>query len=135
VTFASFDDAAVMRADLRQRYRDVSIDEVGDDALTAEQIGAATVRLELTLRNGSVRRYARTAAPGSPGDPLSGAELRAKWVDCLARACPDLPASRAAYLYDEGAAELATGTIAGWLPSLWAELAQPVAGQPRLAAS
>lgn len=123
IGFASFTDVAVASQLLRARYPDVAIVEVGDTALSAEQISAARVTLEIKLTDGSSRRYVRDAAPGSAGDPMTSSELRAKWIDCFARARPDLPAEEAAALHDDGVGLLASGSLNGWLNSIWKELA------------
>lgn len=122
INFSSFTDIAVARQSLRARYPDVAIAEVGDTSLDAEQIGAATVTLELKLTDGSSRRYARDAAPGSPGDPMTPSELRAKWIDCFGRVRPDLQTVEAAAFHDNGVAVLASGQLGGWLNSVWREL-------------
>ncbi|EZP79335.1 MmgE/PrpD family protein [Novosphingobium resinovorum] len=123
VGFASFTDDAVARQHIRSRFEDVTVEEVGDDLRTAAQVGEAPVCLELQLKDGSVRRFERHAAPGSPGDPLSSTELRAKWVDCLARARAVAETGgtdqAAAALYDEGLDRLRAGNLAPWLNAVW----------------
>ncbi len=122
INLSSFTDAAVDREFLRARYQDVAIVEVGNTSLNAEEIGAARVTLELTLTDGSSRRYARDAAPGLPGDPMTTSELRAKWIDCFQHVRPDLPTGEAAAFHDNGVAVLASGQLGGWLNSVWREL-------------
>lgn len=122
VNFASFTDAAVTRPGICARLADVTIAEVGDISLSAEEIGAATVRLDLRLTDGSTRRYARDAAPGSPDDPITPAELRAKWIDCFGRVRPDRMAAHAAALHDDGVAALSDGPLSGWLNAIWGDL-------------
>ena len=130
IGFASFADRAVARPEIQARLSDVVIEEVGRSALTSEEIGAATVRLELQMRDGSIRRFERTAAPGSPADPLSAEELRNKWVDCLRRANPSLSQASAEALHGRGAADLTNGILGPWLQALWSEV-RP-AESPRL---
>jgi 2-methylcitrate dehydratase PrpD len=122
INLSSFTDAAVDRKFLRARYQDVAIVEVGNTSLNAEEIGAATVTLELMLTDGSSRIYARDAAPGSSGDPMTSSELRAKWIDCFQHVRPDLPTDEAAAFHDNGVAVLASGPIGSWLYSVWREL-------------
>ena len=122
IGFESFDDRTVARPEIQARLADVAIAEVAGPPLTSEEIGAAPVRLELQMVDGSLRRYERTAAPGSPADPLSAEELRTKWVSCLRRANPALPAGRAEALYGQGAANLANGHLGPWLQTLWNEV-------------
>ena len=122
IGFESFDDRAVARAEIQLRLTDVSIAEAVGPPLTSEQIGAAPVRLELLMVDGSLRRYERTAAPGSSADPLSAGELGAKWVSCLRRANPSLSAASAEALHGKGAAGLTNGILGPWLQTLWNEV-------------
>lgn len=125
IGFDSFADAAVARPGLQARLGDVTLIDVAGPPLTAEQIGAATVRLDLVMTDGSTRRLERTAAPGSPADPMTPDDLAAKFVDCLRRASPGIAPDRARALCAEGAAALKSGPLEPWLLSLWSEL-QPV---------
>lgn len=122
VTLSSFTDEAVDRRELRERFDDVVVTEVGDRALSAEEIGAATVHLDLQLSDGSTRSYAQDAAPGSQADPMTPAELRAKWIDCFDRVRPDLSSEHAAALHDQGITALTDGPLDEWLHSLWRHL-------------
>lgn len=131
ISFDSFTDAAVARPAIRRRLGDVTALEEGAAPLTAEQIGAAPVTLSLGMRDGTVRTFSRTVAPGSAADPLTTADLRAKWTQCLRRAAPALSAERAGALFDGGHAALQSGPIGPWLHSVWESLypARPLEGQ------
>ncbi|WP_159872136.1 MmgE/PrpD family protein [Novosphingobium sp. 9U] len=131
IGFASFTDDAVSRAEIRARFDDVTVEEVGDRRLTAAEVGDAPVRLALHLNDGSVRHLERHAAPGSPGDPLSPADLRGKWVDCLGRACPTLSGEKRGWLYDDGLDRLQSGQLAPWLSAIWHELNTASDAAPR----
>ena len=122
VGFSTFGDAAVGRAELRIRFDDVVVTETGERILSAEEISAAPVRLDLRLVDGSVRSYARAAAPGSPSDPMTPSDLRAKWIDCFERIRPDLTAVHVGTLHDAGLAALSHGPLNDWLESIWAVL-------------
>jgi 2-methylcitrate dehydratase PrpD len=119
IGFDSFDDRSVARPEIQSRLADVLIEEVAGPALTPEQIGAAPVRLELQLTDGSSVRFERFAAPGSPADPLSPEDLEAKWIDCLRRANPSLPPIDASALYAEGVAVTRSGSLEPWLENVW----------------
>ena len=120
--FDSFADAAVARPELQARLGDVTVVEVVGAPLTAEQIGAATVRIELVMTDGSIRRLERTAAPGSPADPMSPEDLGDKFVDCVLRGSPGLTQDRARALHVDGANALKSGPLESWLQSLWSGL-------------
>lgn len=119
VTFATFTDEAVNRPVIRARLADVSAVESGPDLETSEAIGAAPVRAIVRLNDGSSRTFERTAAPGSAQDPITSAQSRAKWIDCLRRANPSLSADSAAEAYDRAGASLGFTRLSEWLPDLW----------------
>lgn len=119
IDFHSFDDRSVARHEVQSRLGDVTIEEIFGPPLTPEQIGAAPVRLEVLMRDGSTRRLERVAAPGSPADPFTAKDLEAKWIDCLRRANPSLPAASASALYAGGVASLRSGALEGWLTNVW----------------
>ena len=119
IGFDSFDDRAVARQTVQSRLGDVLIEEVTGPSLTPGQIGAAPVRMELLLTDGSSRRFERFAAPGSPADQLSPKDLEVKWIDCLRRANPSLSASNAGALYTQGTTGLRSGSLEPWLKGVW----------------
>jgi 2-methylcitrate dehydratase PrpD len=119
ISFASFEDQALARPEIRSRLADVKIEEVAGPALTPEQIGAAPVRLGLGLNDGSTLRFECLASPGSPADPLVPGEQEAKWIDCLRRANPALLPGAAAELRARAVEGLGVGALPSWLVDLW----------------
>ncbi len=119
IDFHSFDDRSVARHEIQSRLCDVTIAEAIGPALTPEQIGAAPVRLELLLKDGSSRGLECVVAPGSPADPLSPGDLKAKWIDCLRHANPSLPETAASALYRKGVTALRSGPLDAWLSDVW----------------
>ncbi len=85
VSFATFTDEAVARTSLRERFGDVVVTEAGAAPASSEELGAAPVRIILRMVDGTQRTFERTAAPGSADDPMTPAQRRAKWIDCLQR--------------------------------------------------
>ena len=63
------------------------------------------------------------ASPGSRQDPLTEAQLRAKWADCLRRSRPGLAAATLEGLFDEGRSIAEAPSVDGWLGRLTGALA------------
>ncbi|WP_167561214.1 MmgE/PrpD family protein [Bradyrhizobium sp. AS23.2] len=101
VDLKSFTDAEVRRSALQQRFSDVILRE---RALTepAEAIGDAPVTVTVRLRDGKAFTRTITVSPGSAHDPLTPGQLRAKWIDCLRRACPSADDDDIGALFESG---------------------------------
>ncbi len=82
VDLASFTDAAAQRTEIQSRLR--MVDVVEGDAAPAKggDVGDAPVSVTLTLRDGATLTETITASPGSPADPITEEQARAKWLDC-----------------------------------------------------
>ena len=126
IGFTSFTDAAVARPAIRARLADVAVIEVGNQALTAREVEAAPVTVNLTLRDGRELEHRVAVTPGSAADPMSPAELAEKWRDCLTRAAPALAAADAALLLLNGRESLAgAAPIAPWLHQIARTIVTP----------
>lgn len=119
VSFTTFSNESVGRADIRERFRDVFVTEAGEELATSEELGAAPVRIVLQLTNGTSRTFERTAAPGSPQDPMTAAQMHDKWVDCLRRANPAIARDSASDFHARAQAGLHAPLLSSWLPDLW----------------
>ena len=135
IGLASFDDRLVARPDIQARLADVLIEEVAGPPLTPEQIGAAPVKLELVMIDGSKRGSERLAAPGSSADPLTPHDLQEKWIDCLRHANPLLPPASAANLHSRGVSDLRSAKLEPWLRDVWSAARADAAPQVRLASA
>lgn len=120
IDLASFEDAAVLRAEVQQRLRDVEVTEVGAETSRGGDIGEAPVELELWWPDGSSSQARISALPGSPQDPMTPEQRRAKWLDCLRVGRPDLPAGQAEVRFDEGQRFAAMADVRPWLRELLA---------------
>lgn len=118
VDLRSFTDKAVLRPGLQARFKDVSIVESDEQGQGATEIGKAPVTVTLALRDGSALTTTVVLSPGSLKDPLTDGDLEGKWLDCLARAQPDLDAARAAGLLREGLAIGACADVRTWLAAV-----------------
>ena len=125
VTFSTFTDEAVSRPALRRRLGDVGVSEEGAGHETSDDLAAAPVRVVLHMIDRSVRSFERSAAPGSAREPMSPAQDRAKWIDCLRRANPELAPAVVGEVYDRIAASLLSSSLGSWLPDLWQLAARP----------
>lgn len=118
IDLKSFTDAAVLRPALQARLADVTVVEDAAPSTRGSDIGSAPVTVTLTpVAGGSVSRTV-VALPGSRQDPMTEAQLRAKWDDCLTRAGGVIPPERLAKLFDEGTAIADAPSVDGWLGSL-----------------
>lgn len=119
IGLSTFTDEGVARADLRDRLRDVEVFETGDAFETSDEMAAAPVEVRLHLRDGTISEFRRENAPGSPKDPLTPDQIRAKWSDCLRQAEPSLTAAETDDAFSIASAGLQSGMLAHWLPTLW----------------
>ncbi len=110
----SFTDAAVMRPAIQNRLADVALVESDTAPVQGTDIDQP-VTLMLTLRDGSVLTHTVEHAPGAPANPLTRAELGAKWTDCLRHGHPALDAAKAEQRFDEGCGLARMGDVSGWL--------------------
>ncbi|SFC10131.1 2-methylcitrate dehydratase PrpD [Bosea sp. CRIB-10] len=124
IDLKSFADAAVLRPDIQARLRDVVVVEAAGEAQTGSDLGSAPVTVTLTPRQGGTLSRTIIASPGSQQDPLTPPQLKAKWVDCLQRACPELDSQVTAALFDEGKNLASHANIEGWLMRLRDGVAQ-----------
>jgi 2-methylcitrate dehydratase PrpD len=83
-TLASFTDAAVSRPDLHAAMERLTIEEDPDQPSDGD-IASGVVRLQLFASGRPIADRVRTAIPGSPEDPISPEQFRAKAVACLAK--------------------------------------------------
>lgn len=125
VDLGSFTDAAVLRPEVQARLAAVTLVEDETQSRQGADIGAAPVTVTLALASGAEVSRTVVASPGSRQDPLTEAQLRAKWADCLLRARPEIPGATLERLFDEGRSLAAAPDIAGWLGRLTGAVAGP----------
>lgn len=118
IDLKSFTDAAVLRPEIQRRLGDVAVVEAKGTALQGADVGSAPVTVTLTLRAGGTRTRTVSASPGSLEDPLTLAQLEAKWLDCLERARLGVDGSAARQLFAAGIDLAAAPRIADWLHAL-----------------
>ena len=118
IDLRSFDDAAVLRPEIQSRLRDVSVVEATAPLPQGITIGDAPVTVTLTLRSGASIAHTITASPGSKDDPLTPAQLKAKWMDCLGRGLPQLCAEAAAAGFEQGLDLCSVPRVEDWLSPL-----------------
>lgn len=82
----AFTDAALSRADIRRLMTLVSVGEEADIAAAYPKRRMADLIVELT--DGRTLRHRQTTRKGDPEDPLSDAELVAKYDELAATALP-----------------------------------------------
>lgn len=83
VNLSTFSDSSVQRVEIQARLRDVSIDEAGPTYSTGKEIGDAPVTLDAEMSDGRTVSVEIFYAPGAPEEPMSAAELLAKWCECF----------------------------------------------------
>jgi 2-methylcitrate dehydratase PrpD len=115
VNLSSFTDAAVMRPAVQSRLESVDVREEGEALAPGADLGRLPVSVGLQLRDGRTLRHAVSAPPGSPEDPITVPQLRAKWRDCLQVGKPSLEASDVDALFDEGLGLGDAADAAGWI--------------------
>ncbi len=125
ITLASFTDEQVMRPQIQARLRDITFAERPGAALSGADIAHAPVTVQVTTATGQSLSRTVTLPPGSPADPLTPAQLRAKWRDCLLRAAPHADAETVEHLFDQGLRLGEMETLSPWLSELRATLARP----------
>lgn len=116
----SFTDEAVLRSDVQARLADVMVVEDDTPSRHGADVGAAPVSVTLVPASGSSVSRTITALPGSPQDPLTDSQLRAKWDDCLQRAGSSIPPDTLLRLFDEGKSIANAPNVDGWLGRLTA---------------
>lgn len=122
IDLSSFTDEAVLRPEIQQRLKDVTVVEADPSSVKYENVSTAPVTVTLTLADGGTLARTITIPPGSLRDPLTPPQLRDKWIDCLRRARPDADATTLGGLFDDGLAISGVGTIGGWLDKVAATL-------------
>ncbi len=127
IDMTSFTDQAVQRAALQARLRDVEVIEDDVEVPPGTDLGRMPVTLTLTLRDGRVLQHSVLASPGSPEDPLTLAQLRRKWTDCLVHGRPALAETAAGAWFDQGLDLDRQGAIRPWLERI---MAPPPPGSP-----
>ncbi|MES2482451.1 MAG: MmgE/PrpD family protein [Pseudomonadota bacterium] len=123
IDLASFTDAAVLRPELQSRLGDMQVVEEGPQPPPGADLGRMPLTLTLTLRDGRTLTHTVHASPGSPEDPLTLAQLREKWVDCLVFAKPALDAQGAGAWFDQGLALDRADSVRPWLARIFAAAA------------
>ncbi len=118
INLGSFSDAAVMRDDLQARLHDVTVTEQNVDTPPATDMGRMPVSVALTLRDGRKLEHTVLASPGSPDDPLTLAQLRQKWVDCLLYGRSSLDPAVAGEYFDLGLNLDQARSAGSWLRSM-----------------
>lgn len=117
IDLASFTDAVVLRPEIQARLQDVTVVERDIPPEYDGNIGAAPVTVTLQPRSGRPASRTIIASPGSKADPLTPTQLRAKWIDCLRRARPDIDEA-AGPLFDEGMRLADAATPYAWIERL-----------------
>ena len=115
INLKSFTDEAVLRPEVQARLRDVTVLEVEGRSRHGSEIGSAPVTVTLQPFEGAALSRTVVASPGSADDPLTPEQLRAKWLDCLARGLPQLPAMKAESLFDEARDLASLPDVLPWL--------------------
>jgi 2-methylcitrate dehydratase PrpD len=118
IELRSFDDAAVLRPDIQSRLRDVTVVESATPLPPGVTIGDAPVTVTLSLKSGASIAHTIMASPGSKDDPLTPAQLKAKWVDCLGRGLPQLDGKTAATRFEQGLDMCGLPRFGDWLLQL-----------------
>jgi 2-methylcitrate dehydratase PrpD len=121
IDLRSFTDAAVQRPEIQARLRDVQLLE-GTVPPGNGELGNAPVTVTLGLRDGTSRSHTVHAPPGSLRDPITPAQLAAKWADCLRHAAPGIQAGTARRLFDQGLGLASMPRIGPWLAALAATI-------------
>ena len=75
-----FSDATVMRSDVKEMMDRISL--LPDKEITALGYSVIASRIEVVLKDGSVRSKRSGAYKGGPGDPLTAEELEMKFTQC-----------------------------------------------------
>lgn len=122
IDLASFTDAAVARTAIQQRLHDITLEEMGDAPPPGTDLGRMPVALTLTLRDGRTVSREVLAPPGSPEDPMTLAQLKHKWTDCIRHGLPERDTAPLASLFDRG---LALDHESSATPWLWQVLGHP----------
>ena len=119
IDLASFTDDAVRRPQVQSRLADVTVvEDTRDTVVPGSDLGREPVTVTLTLRDGLRLEHTVLPSPGSPDDPLTLAQLRQKWVDCVTHGLACLDPETAAGHFDQGLL-LDQATSAGsWLQGL-----------------
>ena len=82
-------------------------------------LGRLPVTVTLELTNGTVLEKEVTASPGSREDPMTLAQLKHKWTDCLAHGLAGrMSRQRSEALFDEGSRLAALEDAGAWLDSV-----------------
>jgi 2-methylcitrate dehydratase PrpD len=114
VDLASFTDAAAQRVEIQSRLRTVDVVEGDTAPAKGGDVGSAPVTVTLTLRDGTVLSETVTASPGSPEDPITEEQARAKWLDCWRHGTRDNDDARATALFSACAAVDSPIAFAMW---------------------
>lgn len=118
IDLKSFTEGAVLRPGVQARLRDVTVVEAETPLRQGGDVGSAPVTVTLSpVAGGSVSRTI-VVSPGSKGDPLTPAQLRAKWADCLQRAHPGVEQATLDQLFEQGMGMADAPRIDAWLGRL-----------------
>jgi 2-methylcitrate dehydratase PrpD len=111
-------DATVTRSEIQSRLDRVKTVEESGASTKGSEVDRAPVTVILDLNDG--RRLTRTvvASPGSAEDPMTSAQLRAKWLDCLKQAAPGVRADESETLFNRGTSIGEGAAIGEWLQSV-----------------
>lgn len=115
IDIASFTDEAVWRPALHARLRDIDVVEDTNDVPPGTDLGRMPVTVALTLRDGRELRHTVIAPPGSPEDPMTPQQLRAKWLDCVRHGRPQVHGDLADAWFDRGLALDGEDRVRDWL--------------------
>jgi 2-methylcitrate dehydratase PrpD len=115
IDIASFTDEAVGRPAAPARLRDVEVVEETNEVPPGTDLGRMPVTVTLTLRDGRELRHTVIASPGSPEDPMTPAQLRAKWVDCVGHGRPGVNAEVSGSWFDRGMELGREDRVGDWL--------------------
>jgi 2-methylcitrate dehydratase PrpD len=114
VDLASFTDAAAQRAEIQSRLWMVDVVEGDTSPAKGGDVGSAPVTITLTMRNGTTLAETVTASPGSPEDPMTDEQARAKWLDCWRHGTRDNDDTRAMALFVACGAVDSPVSFAAW---------------------
>lgn len=120
IELSSFTDEAVMRPAVLARLADVEVGEESAEPATGIDLGRLPASVELQLRDGSLHRHTLMASPGSPEDPLTRDQLRAKWMECFRVGAPQMRDSEARALFREGLECASIQNAQTWLHRVFA---------------
>ena len=85
IKLSCFEDDQVMRPEIQRMFPSVKFSEMEGTTKTSQEIEEIAFQITIKLTDGKTLAMEVQHAPGSKSSPLSEAEHRGKWVDCIAQ--------------------------------------------------